>query len=35
MTNREIARENILRVARKLGHLRERAVFWEEQLPRS
>ncbi len=27
MTNREIARENILRVARKLGHLRERAVF--------
>ena len=27
MTQREIARENILRVARKLGHLRERGVF--------
>ena len=27
MTNREVAKENILRVARKLGHLRERAVF--------
>jgi predicted nucleotidyltransferase len=27
MTNQEIAKENILRVARKLGHLRERAVF--------
>jgi len=27
MTNPEIAKANILRVARKLGHLRERAVF--------